>query len=347
MRFIIILLLNFFLLLSTTMFAQKEDYVWPLGNNGGSNYGQLIEDMKDSVFRWTPFNFDFNSDPFKIEYRLNRKANLRGTLGSICDREGKLFCYGHARSIWNNADEYVINGDTIGFDEYWQLFENTNYSLGYKIHQGMIILPYPGKKDSVFYISPRFNLDQEKQLGIYWGIISGYNRETAPKVVSKDNFVDNPWNIPNFPYYRLGPLDGSSCDTLGIDNHPIAKYRYEADTSDHLRIRFTDLSYFRPEIWSWDYGDGSPKESIKSPYHSFQKNGTYQVCLTVSNENSSNTTCRTLTLGTSSTSEDIGSKADIHLFPNPVTDLLLITIGDYIPEHGQAELFDLKGQMVL
>ena len=33
-------------------------------------------------------------------------------------------------------------------------------------------------------------------------------------------------NIPNF---RLGPLDGSDCDTLGIDNHPVAKFRYVQD----------------------------------------------------------------------------------------------------------------------
>ncbi len=67
---------------------------------------------------------------------------------------------------------------------------------------------------------------------------------------------------PNFPNYRLGPLDGSSCDTLGLDNHPIAKYRYEPDSIDYKRLRFTDLSYFRPEIWSWDLGDGSPKSQL-------------------------------------------------------------------------------------
>jgi hypothetical protein len=152
--------------------------------------------------------------------------------------------------------------------------------------------------------------------------------------------------LPNLPEFRLGPLDGSACDTLGIDNHPIAKFKYDPDSLDHLYVGFTDLSYFRPVTWSWDFGDGSALSSIRHPWHTYSKNGTYKVCLTVSNENSSNTTCRTLTLGTSSTTEDIGSKADIHLFPNPVTDLLLITIGDYIPEHGQANLFDIKGQMV-
>jgi hypothetical protein len=28
----------------------------------------------------------------------------------------------------------------------------------------------------------------------------------------------NAYSMPNFPNYRLGPIDGSPCDTLGIDN---------------------------------------------------------------------------------------------------------------------------------
>ncbi|MDV7392332.1 PKD domain-containing protein, partial [Arthrospira platensis SPKY1] len=110
--------------------------------------------------------------------------------------------------------------------------------------------------------------------------------------------------IPNFPDYRLGPLDGSPCDTLGMDNHPVAKFRYEADTLDHLRLRFTDLSYFRPEAWSWDFGDGSPASAVRYPQHLYTKSGTYEVCLTVSNENSSDNNCRTVTIGgTNSTDE--------------------------------------------
>jgi hypothetical protein len=30
----------------------------------------------------------------------------------------------------------------------------------------------------------------------------------------------NSFSIPNFPNYRLGPWDGSPCDSLGINNHP-------------------------------------------------------------------------------------------------------------------------------
>jgi hypothetical protein len=154
--------------------------------------------------------------------------------------------------------------------------------------------------------------------------------------------------MPNFPNYRLGPLDGSACDTLGLDNHPIAKFRYEDDTIIDRRIRFTDLSYFRPETWSWDFGDNSPKISQRSPYHTYAQNGTYKVCLTVSNENSSNTSCRNITIGPTATSDDnvIEDVADVTLFPNPVQDNLLITIGEYIPERGYIEIYNLSGQQI-
>jgi len=152
--------------------------------------------------------------------------------------------------------------------------------------------------------------------------------------------------VPNIPEFRLGPDDGSSCDTLGLDNHPIAKFRYEPDSVQHKKIRFTDLSYFRPETWSWDFGDGSPQVTERYPFHTYTASGTYEVCLTVSNENSSNTTCRTVTIGTSS-SDDAKLKADITLFPNPVSDMLQVTLGEYIPENGKIYIYDATGRQVL
>ena len=152
--------------------------------------------------------------------------------------------------------------------------------------------------------------------------------------------------VPNIPEFRLGPDDGSPCDTLGLDNNPVAKFRYEPDSSNYKRIRFTDLSYFRPETWSWDFGDGSPVVTERYPFHTYAQNGTYEVCLTVSNENSSHMTCRTVTIGTSS-SEDAGQKADITLFPNPVADILLVTLGEYIPQHGMIHIYDATGRIVL
>ena len=129
------------------------------------------------------------------------------------------------------------------------------------------------------------------------------------------------FQIPTFVYgttptvhtYRLGPLDGSDCDTLGIDNYPQAWFRYEQDTLDYLQLRFVDLSYFRPETWSWDFGDGQTSTE-RFPEHRYDDKGSYEVCLTVSNENSSHTYCRILELGTTSTGE-LDKSYDISLFP--------------------------------
>ncbi|MBK7094192.1 MAG: T9SS type A sorting domain-containing protein [Saprospiraceae bacterium] len=154
--------------------------------------------------------------------------------------------------------------------------------------------------------------------------------------------------IPNFPNYRTGPLDNSPCDTLGLDNDPVAKFRYEADTLDHLLIKFTDLSYFRPELWRWDFGDGSPVVEERYPYHRFPKNGSYNVCLTVSNENSNNTICRNINISTSASDEPAEDKAiDISLYPNPIEDILQVTLGEYIPENGHIKITDISGRQVL
>ncbi|MFQ5446394.1 MAG: hypothetical protein ACE5FF_05625, partial [Saprospiraceae bacterium] len=45
----------------------------------------------------------------------------------------------------------------------------------------------------------------------------------------------NDLSIPNFPNYRLGPLDGSPCDTLGLDNHPLAGFTY---FTEELEVTF-------------------------------------------------------------------------------------------------------------
>jgi hypothetical protein len=64
-------------------------------------------------------------------------------------------------------------------------------------------------------------------------------------------------NLPTFPNYRLGPIDGSPCDSLGIDNIPVAEFRYDQDTMNYRSIDFTNLSWYEPEEFWWDWDDGS------------------------------------------------------------------------------------------
>ncbi|MEO6191320.1 MAG: PKD domain-containing protein [Saprospiraceae bacterium] len=167
--------------------------------------------------------------------------------------------------------------------------------------------------------------------------------EVVRSGISLQNFNAS---TPNFPHFRLGPIDGSSCDTLGIDNIPWCWWRYNQDTSNHLCFEFTDLSAYEVAEWYWDYSDGTQSRDT-SPIHCFPKNGVYEVCLIVKNINGADTLCRTLNIGTTGIKEVNLGEIKIDLFPNPVHDNLIINLIDYIPERMDVQLINLQGSMIL
>jgi hypothetical protein len=158
----------------------------------------------------------------------------------------------------------------------------------------------------------------------------------------------NSLSIPTFPNYRLGPVDGSACDTLGIDNLPIAWWRSDRDTVDVLRVLFHDLSYYEPDTWSWDFGDPASglenSSSLRHPEHVFSGPGDYEVCLTVSNANASHTLCRTLHFATSY-AQDPEVLSRIQVGPNPFGRQLNLTVSTVLPSP-HFYLYDVQGQLV-
>ena len=151
--------------------------------------------------------------------------------------------------------------------------------------------------------------------------------------------------IPNFPNYRLGPLDNSPADTLGLNNHPIAKYRYVQDTLEDLRLHFFDLSYYDPQDYEWDFGDGNSSDELE-PNHTYAEKGVYEVCLTVSNIYDTSTSCKPIMLGTTSTI-DRELAVDISIYPNPTSDYLTINFHNYIALDGVVRIYDVSGKEVM
>ncbi len=152
----------------------------------------------------------------------------------------------------------------------------------------------------------------------------------------------NAFSVPNFPNYRLGPVDGSPCDTLGINNLPIALFRYAADTMNYQSILFHDLSYYEPAEWLWDFGDGNGAVE-RHPQHTYAQDGVYDVCLTVSNAYGEHTLCRQVVIGTVGTGEPEQTDA-VKLYPNPVQDR---TVLEWSGEAAQFRLSDALGRPVL
>ena len=152
-------------------------------------------------------------------------------------------------------------------------------------------------------------------------------------------------SVPNHPNYRLGPLDGSGCDTLGIDNIPVAWFRYEYDSFSTNTFKFRDLSYYEPAAWSWDFGDGTGSTE-QHPAHTYTTAGSYQVCLTVSNVNGADTHCRALQLTVPAT-EPGGILLPVKVGPSPFRERLLVSLSGASLGNPSFRLYDQTGRILV
>lgn len=217
-----------------------------------------------------------------------------------------------------------------------------------------------GQRDSVYFFNTPFS-PRHMQLGpdkrIYVpsggrGVVSVINKPWLKEdaVDYEDFAIIAPTPIfpatPNILNPRMGPVDGSQCDTLGIDNNPVSQFRYnQDDTLNHRTIGFVDLSYMEPTQWEWDFDDGS-RSSEQYPVHTYDNNGIYNVCLTVSNDNSSDTFCKVIQLGTVSTEEE-DIKPHVSIYPQPTHDYLRVAIHNYLPHRASLHIYDNQGHLVL
>jgi PKD domain len=153
-------------------------------------------------------------------------------------------------------------------------------------------------------------------------------------------------SVSTFPYYRLGPLDGSVCDTLGINNLPIVDFRFDK-TNDTLKLNFVDLSYYEPNIWHWDFGDGT-SSSERNPVHVFPSNGVYNVCLIASNQYAADTICKKVVLGKVVSTFESGNLEtfSVKTAPNPVKNEWRLYFTQSLERETRLQFFDVSGRLV-
>jgi len=148
-----------------------------------------------------------------------------------------------------------------------------------------------------------------------------------------------------YPNYRLGPIDESSCDTLGINNLPTALFRYDIeDTLSPLNVTFTDVSSYLPTAWHWDLGDGAMSQDT-NPVHDYVLPGTYNVCLVVSNAYAADTFCREVSVGTSGIHE-LPALPQVRVAPNPFSTEIQVQLPALVGVSPQFVLYDLYGRVV-
>jgi Secretion system C-terminal sorting domain/PKD domain len=298
--------------------------------NGLKYYGELAElDLYD---------FDRCSGVLSNHQRIkyNPGANKIYTSGLSISRNNRYaYTFSRIRAIqWDLlAKDISKSGDTIGY--YDGYFED-----GVKVLQSSFFLSQIAP-DGKIYIN---SSNSVKSLHI----IHKPNKKGALAQFQQRGYRLKSWNdaLPNLPNYRLGPLDGSSCDTLGIDNVPISLFRFDQDTLNTASVEFTDLSYYEPEKWEWDFGDGSPKSYEQEPIHLFKNKNVYQVCLTVSNKYGKHTSCKKVYVGVKVASEEIELES-LKIYPNPTNDYLHLEYDKEKLQDSQLIISDLQGRKVV
>ena len=97
--------------------------------------------------------------------------------------------------------------------------------------------------------------------------------------------------------YPTQPPARNVGDTLIGDDSLIANFEVDApeDPTDRSRI-FIDTSLGFILKWKWDFGDGKTS-SFQNPVHTYNKDGTYVVLLTVSNSDTSDSVTQFVTIG--------------------------------------------------
>lgn len=111
---------------------------------------------------------------------------------------------------------------------------------------------------------------------------------------------------------------------------------------------FSDNSYYRPETWAWDFGDGGSGSNERNPLHTFPEPGDYYVCLTVTNEYGSDTHCRWVavdTVGMVGTRETWPARR-VQILPNPASDYIHLVFDDWKAGSFVFQLSNLTGQAV-
>jgi hypothetical protein len=146
---------------------------------------------------------------------------------------------------------------------------------------------------------------------------------------------------------RLGPIDSSPCDTLGINNDPHADFRWKSN--DCLTVKFRNTSWHEPTSFHWDFGDGTTSTE-REPVHTYVK-GVYQACLLASNQYGSHAFCREIDLvncGSVSTNQPQKILGKAHMSPNPTDGPLQLTYQLH-PNHydGLLRIHDMQGRLVL
>jgi hypothetical protein len=308
--------------------------------------GNLLATVSSSGTSFPPFQTRGEVLLFQVD-RCNGTVNLtlqynadevngQGLYGCAFSPNSRFLYFSTSVRIWQQdlAALPTIEIDTIVKLNYDPNIPSTWNLHGFNRHQRL-------GPDGRIYIS------QYNSLGIIErpnekGVACTFRPKAIPLNLGEQTY----YVLPHYPEYRLGPIDGSACDTLGIDNCVLGNFHwYSADSN--LTVDFIDNSTYGPQSWNWSFGDGTMMVSDTNPVHTFPAAGIYQVCMMVSNDCRTDTICQNVEVfGISPVVEFPNYKNfSLTLGPNPANAYVAYQYA--LPtESGEMSISDMMGRLI-
>ena len=131
----------------------------------------------------------------------------------------------------------------------------------------------------------------------------------------------------------------TAVQTLG---KPVSDFSYYADTTLTVTLY---KSSFNDLTWHWDFGDGKSDSTGIIIYHTFANAGSYNVCLTVTNNCGSDTYCKIITVGKPGIIEE-KKQYLIKTYPNPSLEFVVIEFENEQKREHSLKIYNSMGQPV-
>lgn len=129
------------------------------------------------------------------------------------------------------------------------------------------------------------------------------------------------------------------CNLFDVCELPVAAFN---SSTNALTVTFTDQSN-SSTTWAWDFGDGNTSTQ-QNPTHVYSGEGTYEVCLIVSNVcGYLDTICEQVIIQTNSIAE--AEQLTLSVYPNPAEDLLHIVFDSELQDVTM-EITDIAGKII-
>ncbi len=120
--------------------------------------------------------------------------------------------------------------------------------------------------------------------------------ETCIRSTADNIDAANPSYIGQLGDGRINALAAMNCVSATLNWAPVADFSADLfNIIEGQSVNFTDLSYYNPDTWSWTFTGGTPSTFTgqNPPAITYNTAGVYQVELTVTNPNGSDTETKT------------------------------------------------------